>query len=71
MSGEQTKSETAPTQMTEAELEEKVARAICRAWYYCALDTPDGAARWGREREQRMAEARAAISAYRIWSAKP
>ncbi len=48
--------------MNETEVE-AVARAICRAYFYCDLDKPDGQERWRDQREQRMAEARAAIQA--------
>lgn len=49
----------------EQQVVETVARAICRAYFYCDLDKPDGIAHWQREQARCRLEARAAIAAYR------
>lgn len=41
----------------------QVARSICRAWFYCDLDTPDGIAHWRANEARCLAEADAAIAA--------
>lgn len=44
---------------------ERVAKAICRAWFYCDLDKPDGQEHWRKNKNRCMAEARAALVAMR------
>ncbi len=46
---------------TAMDLTERVARAICRAWFYCDLDKPDGIEHWKKNQAKCMAEARAAM----------
>lgn len=44
------------------DLVERIARAICRAWFYCDLDSPDGRAEWDREQNKCRKQARACLS---------
>lgn len=45
------------------EVVEDAARAICRAYFYCDLNTPDGNERWERLKDQNRKEAVAALTA--------
>lgn len=44
---------------------EKVARAMCEAWHYAPIGSPDGDAEWKRKQDQYRKQARAAIEAFR------
>ncbi|MDR9813059.1 hypothetical protein [Rhizobium hidalgonense] len=43
---------------------EAAARAMCEAWHYAKIGTPDGDAEWKRKQAQYRKQAEAAISAY-------
>jgi len=43
------------------EIRERIARAICRAWFYCDLDKPDGLEHWKKNKAKCMAEAEATL----------
>ena len=51
--------------MSEQELVEAMARAICRAYFYCDLDKPDGHAHWLSNSNKCRKEAAAALAAIR------
>jgi hypothetical protein len=44
---------------------EAAARAMCEAWHYAKIGTPDGDAEWRRKQDQYRKQAKAAIDAYR------
>ncbi len=51
--------------MTNDDIVERVARAICRAYFPSDLNTPDGMAHWKSNQDRCRKEARAAIAAMR------
>ena len=49
--------------MVTDEMVEKAARAMCEAWHYSKIGTPDGDAEWRKKQDQYLKQARAALEA--------
>lgn len=56
------KSQEENTMVTD-EMVESAARAICEAWHYSKIGTPDGDAEWRKKQDQYRKQARAALEA--------